>query len=563
VLVVDPTNASKQAFTGVVDTGGIQITNVVWTEGTNVAHTNGATIVDYETATHWALYRKGLLVSHNEDGTIKNGAVSATAMLADAIITRAKLASGIATEFTTGWLTGDLPAVSSVTNNGNRSYDVTFASTVASILTPGMRLRTQRTVAANTYMGGAFNGSSHYFTKTSPTGTLGTVTDNFTLMAVVQPTSYADSCIVGRLDATPANGFDLHMTTTGQVYIRVFNGGGANYRYIQTYQSLPLNKKTTVTAAWSSSGPTITIYFDGVAVPAAQGGVGGTNPTTAGTGGDFSIGRLGASASSYFPGYISNVAVFNAVLSAATIKQHATYKLTGSETNCIGAWALDNSASDQSAAGNNLTATGGVGYTNISPFTTDANGTPGTYDYAIVQKVSGSTVTVQVPEGCTIPTTGGISAVAYSVQKAPFGMPVDTGRWAIKSIYRVGLAQASAANGTWYNPTGSPQISIPTGGWLAWYQASCYVQNSSSVPSMYATLHTAVSEGSYDFTTRAFYGNTNNWAGLASVNRSGDINTTSATTYYLNTKTDQTGSPLLQFGPSAEPTVITAIPSNL
>lgn len=71
VLVVDPTDATKkQAFTGQVDTSGVQITNVVWTEGTNTSHTAGATVVDYETATHWALYRKGLLVSHNEDGTM-------------------------------------------------------------------------------------------------------------------------------------------------------------------------------------------------------------------------------------------------------------------------------------------------------------------------------------------------------------------------------------------------------------------------------------------------------------------------------------------------------------
>lgn len=69
VFVIDPTDSTKkQAFTGVIDTAGSQVTGVVWTEGTNVAHSSGATVVDYETATHWALYSKGLLVQHTQAG---------------------------------------------------------------------------------------------------------------------------------------------------------------------------------------------------------------------------------------------------------------------------------------------------------------------------------------------------------------------------------------------------------------------------------------------------------------------------------------------------------------
>lgn len=69
VMVVDPSDATKkQAFTGVVDTSGVQLTSVVWTEGTNQTHTTGATVVDYETATHWAMYAKGLLRDHNQSG---------------------------------------------------------------------------------------------------------------------------------------------------------------------------------------------------------------------------------------------------------------------------------------------------------------------------------------------------------------------------------------------------------------------------------------------------------------------------------------------------------------
>lgn len=68
-MVVDPTG-SKQTFTGTVDTAGVQLTSVAWTAGTNVQHLSGATVVDYFTATHISMITKGLLVSHNEDGTM-------------------------------------------------------------------------------------------------------------------------------------------------------------------------------------------------------------------------------------------------------------------------------------------------------------------------------------------------------------------------------------------------------------------------------------------------------------------------------------------------------------
>lgn len=69
VFVIDPDNANKQTFTGTIDTSGVQVTDVVWTAGTNVSHSAGATVVDYATATHISMMAKGLLVEHNQDGT--------------------------------------------------------------------------------------------------------------------------------------------------------------------------------------------------------------------------------------------------------------------------------------------------------------------------------------------------------------------------------------------------------------------------------------------------------------------------------------------------------------
>ena len=69
VFIIDPSNSKKQTFTGIMDTAGSQVTGVVWTAGTNVAHDVGATVVDYATATHVAMISKGIKVEHNQDGT--------------------------------------------------------------------------------------------------------------------------------------------------------------------------------------------------------------------------------------------------------------------------------------------------------------------------------------------------------------------------------------------------------------------------------------------------------------------------------------------------------------
>jgi Concanavalin A-like lectin/glucanases superfamily len=395
--------------------------------------------------------------------TVANGASTIT----NANITDARSQTQVtAATDTTGWVSGTLPAVSSVTHNGNRSYDVVFASTVASTLSPGMRVKGTKTVAGNGYMGGAFNGSSHYFTKTTPSGTLGTVTNNFTIEAVVMPTSYADSVIAARADSTPNNGLILRMFSDGAVWIQVVNGGTANSRYTSTYQSLPLDKKTHVAATWQG-GTAYKIYFDGAEVPTAASVASGTAPTTAGTGGDFSIGRYGAYASRYFPGYISNVAVFDAVLSAATIKQHATYKLTGSETNCIGAWSLDNTAVNQQSPGtNDLTATGGVGYTAISPHGQMGDAVHTDQFCGLVMAVSTTTATIQVPEGITIPTTGGISSMSYSTQGNPFGWVDNKSRFRVVQKHKADTNQAS--NATFAAYTGF-ELTVPTGTWEIGY----------------------------------------------------------------------------------------------
>lgn len=69
VFIVDPEEPSKkQTFTGTIDTANVQVTDVVWTAGTNQAHSGGATVVDYASATHISMMTKGILVEHDQAG---------------------------------------------------------------------------------------------------------------------------------------------------------------------------------------------------------------------------------------------------------------------------------------------------------------------------------------------------------------------------------------------------------------------------------------------------------------------------------------------------------------
>ena len=69
--IIEPGQANQQVFTGIVDTAGSQITDVVWTRGTNTVHPIGSTVVDYITGTYINMITKGILVAHNQDGTLK------------------------------------------------------------------------------------------------------------------------------------------------------------------------------------------------------------------------------------------------------------------------------------------------------------------------------------------------------------------------------------------------------------------------------------------------------------------------------------------------------------
>lgn len=468
VLVIDPTDASKkQTFTGIIDTAGVQVTDVVWTAGTNQTHALGATVVDYATATHISMMSKGIKVNHTQKGNHKtltddNGnewikQTSTASAVNEVTIANAATGTGPTISATGGdtnvdlnltakgtgsikyagrndaWNTG-VTVPNTVTYNGNRSYDLVVNSTdLTGYLSAGMRLRTTRTSAAPTQCT-SLNGTTQYWSKSSPNKL--TFTDDFVVSAWIKLSSYPSTgvgSIASRNNGT--SGWLMDVTSTGQVLLAGYNGGLSNVSYVQSYQSVPLNKWVHVTAQLDMSTFTATtttsyVMFDGLDVPASV-ARGGTNPTALVQAGDLNIGSYNAgAANSFFPGKIAQVAIYNAKVTQANIRATISQGLTGSETSLASAYSFNNAVTDlNTSTPNDLSAVASATATNAdSPFGGQADGTiSSTLDYAEILSTSFSTnttLTVRVPDGNTIPTTGGVSAMSYSTQANPYGCPV-------------------------------------------------------------------------------------------------------------------------------------------
>jgi hypothetical protein len=222
--------------------------------------------------------------------------------------------------------------------------------------------------------------------------------------------------------------------------------------------------------------------------------------------------------------------------------------LSGSETSLVSAYSFNNSINDLNANANNLTAQGSALATNAdSPFTLDANGVPsGTTDYAIVTKVVTSTATVQVPEGCTIPTSGGVSAVAYSTQKAPYGMPTDESKWAVTYLMLNASTQSTPVGGTWYNPS-NQAILAPIGKWKCYHDGGIDFGRTTAGNGDFFTLLASTAASVTGAIPESKTGSYAEFAGASGGQRinpfykSFNLDLTVATTYYRNIMTSLAG----------------------
>ena len=387
--------------------------------------------------------------------TVANGAVSITnGNIKDS---RTQASIGASTSDSTGWFNlGATP--NTITALGNRSYTVVFNSNdLTDTVSAGMRLRLTRTVSAPTQCADLESGSSQSFTVTNAVG-LATGT-TWTWKAKIKPESYA-LMVIGAVD-DGTNRMEMRLNASGQIVIA--GGTTAAEDLVTSYQSVELGKWQDVTGSITIGTPTGEIRLDDTVIPSFVTASAATTMTISGDE-EIYIGRNAAG--NYFDGKICQVAIFNSIVSDATLKTYSGQTMTGSETSCEGFWSLNGVLTDSSANANTLVAGGGALATNVdSPF---GNYLGGTLEYAIISAKptfsTNTTVTVQVPEGCAIPTSGGVSAVAYSTQDTPYLFPRDKARWRLSTLFRTAVTPTSSA--TYVTMfSGAIKLSAPVGCW--------------------------------------------------------------------------------------------------
>jgi hypothetical protein len=528
-------DGSYNVFRGTVDSA-TQLANVTYVGGdANQNYSAGSTTRVYILASSYQMNRliDGLLIEHDQDGT--HGAITASTVVTtgdvtvgdDLVVTGDITVGGdiLGSPLSTGWFNlGDVP--DTVTNNGNRSYDLVFNSNdLTDTVSEGQRLRLTRTVSAPTQCADLESGSSQAFTVTNATG-LATGT-TWTWKAKIKLESYV-ACIIGAID-DGTNVMQMSLNSSGQLFI--LGGTFAANDSVNSYQSVPLGRWVDVTASITIGTPTGEIRFDDVVVPSVVTASAATTMTISGDE-EIYIGRN--SAGGYFDGKICQVALFNSIVSDATLKTYSGQTMTGSESGCEGFWSLNGVLTDSSANANTLVAGGGALATSVdSPFGSYLGGT---LEYGIITKTAFSTnttLTVQVPEGCAIPTSGGVSAVSYSTQSVPYKFPRDKGRWRVSSEYRADLAQASPVSGTYYDI--GARLTFPLGAWVEGYEGTAIVLNGTNSPNVTVSLSTSASA----LTDNRFTGKMSNGVSTANNNqlgyitRSHPVTETAATLKYL------------------------------
>jgi len=370
------------------------------------------------------------------------------------------------------------------TYNGNHSFTQVYNGIdLTSLLPVGTRIRLTRTSAAPSQCA-TLNGTTQYFSKATPAGFSNT---NFPVCSAwIKVTAYAASnygVIVSKYNGT--SGFEFVVDTTGRLALIGRNAGSANFNQVQSYQAVTLNRWIHVAAQLDMSTATLDathsyILMDGISVT-VQKVTGGTAPTAFIQAGNLEIGSENGG-TNLFTGQISQVAVYSAAVTQATLIAAQNQTLVGTETSLISAYTLSNSLNDLNANANNLTANGSAATTTAdSPFAQGVSA--GTEEYGIVTSRSFSTnttVTIQVAEGSALPTLGGASAVYYSGIKVPSGFPIKRDKFRIYSHHRT--TDSTTSNATYGAFMGGAwNLVLPVGDWDLGYRGYLFSALASEV----------------------------------------------------------------------------------
>lgn len=181
-----------------------------------------------------------------------------------------------------------------------------------------------------------------------------------------------------------------------------------------------------------------------------------------------------------------------------------------------------------------------------------------TTKYFIVTKVEYTSFTRVTLYGGTdySLTNAAISNNYYSLVKAPFGFPLDPGKWSLTVTDSTLREQTSATANTWYN-LGSFSVAIPIGIWFVSYQVTIFCTgNAGRVSSTLSTANN--SESDSQFTTFAGAPTTN----FDTVHRAKTLTLATATTYYLNIMSTQI-TPTIRFENDLAPLLISVTSAYL
>lgn len=401
--------------------------------------------------------------------------------IADGSITESKFASTSGG----GWsIPNTTLSVSTGYNKGNRSFEIASSADLTTVVSPGFRLKLNRSVTAPTQCT-LLNGTNQFWNKTSPNNM--TFTDDFTVSAWVKITSYGpDNVIASRYNNTSGWEFKL---ISGAIQLVGYNASASNYSYVVSYQAIPLNKWVHVTAqldmsAFTATTSTSYVMIDGIDVPASVGRA-GTNPTAFIQAGNLEIGSRNGGAAP-LAGEIAQVAIYSGKVTQATIQDRMAQELGGTETNLVAYYKFNGSGNDSQTNGtaNNLTANNSVTASTVdNPF----NAT----EYGIITKVTSSVLTVFTGTNGTIPNQT-LSSPYYSGQKAPFGFPLEKTKWRLAYIRTDGTGVTTSNSTYGAFQSNSWQLTLPIGTWDYGYNFLGTYSSATNVSVFFALSPTAL-----------------------------------------------------------------------
>jgi len=187
-----------------------------------------------------------------------------------------------------------------------------------------------------------------------------------------------------------------------------------------------------------------------------------------------------------------------------------------------------------------------------------------TVKYFIVTAINfgGGSTTITLYGGTTYTlAAGAISAVSYSVARAPYGFPLDPDAWTVETSDTSAATQSTPVSGTWYN-LGTITIVIPIGLWNVsyevWLQSNSIAAQTSV--SQYCSLSTANnSESDTAMTSWVILGSASATLTLGDTSTKSRIFTmASKTTHYLVSKTIHANNNNINFRGDISPTKIRA-----